>query len=501
MAVLLALALAPGTAGAVGGDLCVPLPLEGWAVVGRWHVGSAARSAREGWWRPAFRARDWALVRAGGWLPAAPAGCWLRARFQFRRSSWQTVALDGRALPAGTRVHVNGVEVRWTDTTSGTPADLAGVVHAGENVLVLSLPPVAAKTLKAPEVSLTGHAAPSGAPRAASIGPPWRAKADQVETVLPAAWLKGRDVSAWRVALPRPLAVTDTWLPQAPVCVKAVLDLPPPWGGRRFSLFLHGLAGTPEVWLNGEPLTGPVKCPARIDLGRRLKFDGRDSLCLVYPAPPAGPGDDGSWGVAALFWDTSIRPLRLPAGASVLFDPGEWAGQEGVRRALRYASEAAEGSATPCAFTWGEAGVTPAMTSTGTGGPAGIVVAAWGATTYRPDELEATRAAIRARVAGFKQQGLRVWVMSPTTLGERPDTSRNERIRLYNRSLRDLAKGEGVRLITVYDVFYSSLRRMTTGPRYRRWPVRLPLTDDGGTLGPQGAFLLGLAILNEFAVP
>jgi len=497
---LLLLAAAPERSAAFGGDFCAPLPLEGWGVIGRWHVGSAARSAREGWWRPAFRAPDWGKVSAGGWLPEAPAGCWLRARFPLKKPLWQTVFLQGRGWPEGTRAYLNGVEVKWTATSGGAPVDIAGMVHTGDNALVLLVPAVAAKSVKAPEASLVGLS-PSGAARSAVLGPPWRAKADKVEAALPPAWLKSADTAPWRVSLPRPLATTDDFLPQAPVCVKAVLDLPPPWEGRHFCLFLHGLAGTPEVWLNGEPISGPIRCPARIDIGRRLRFNGRDTLCLVYPAPPTGPGDDGTWGVAALFWDMSMRPLRIPCGSEVLFDPGEGAGQEGVRRALRYASEVAEVSATPCVFSWGDVGTTPAMTSTGAGGPAGLVVSAWGATTYQRADLDVTRAAVRARVAGFKQQGLRVWVLSPPTIGGRPDTSRNERIRVYNRELRNLVKGEGARLITVFDVFYSCLRRMTTGPRARRWPVRVPLTDDKGTLGPQGAYVLSLAILNELAVP
>lgn len=494
MAVLL-LAAWPGIAGA--GDLCLPLPLEGWALVGRWHVGSAARSVREGWLQPAFRANEWAKVSAGGWLPRSASGCWLRARFQLRKALWTTVGLDLAEVPSGTRAFINGVEVRWTATVAGAPADVSSLVRSGENVLVLVTPSIEARIAKAPRASLAGISS-SGRERTAPVGPPWRCRADQVEAAIPPAWLRSSDTSVWRVSLPRPPAAADDWLPRAPLCVKAVLNLPPQWRGRRFSVFLHGLAGSPEVWLNGERVAGPVVSPVRVDLGKKMNFDGRDVLCLLYPEPPAGGGNAGQWGVAALRWDANVPLPRFPSGSALVFDPGAWAGQEGVRQALAFAAGAASVSATPWAFSWLDAAAPAPTTATGTGTgvpAAGLVVAAWGATAYREADFPAFQEEASRRLARWNERARRAWVLVPPALGKRADSSRNERLRVYNKSVRNLARSAGAGFIPAYDVFRSALRRS------RRWPVRADLTDDEGTLGPQGACLLGLVILDAFSAP
>src|SRR5689334_18591625 len=87
IAAALVAALAAASARAQGGDLC--FPVEGWALVGRWHVGSGARSAREGW--AARRGADaaWRRIAPGALLPESAAGTWLRATLEVESRRWR----------------------------------------------------------------------------------------------------------------------------------------------------------------------------------------------------------------------------------------------------------------------------------------------------------------------------------------------------------------------------------------------------------------------------
>src|SRR5258706_2063318 len=86
-----ALACCGVPAAAGSGDLL--FPVEGWALVGRWHLGSGARSAREGWAVRRGADTGWRRVAPGAPWPAAAAGAWLRAGVDADPRRWREPVL------------------------------------------------------------------------------------------------------------------------------------------------------------------------------------------------------------------------------------------------------------------------------------------------------------------------------------------------------------------------------------------------------------------------
>jgi len=339
---------------------------------------------REGWARRTYTDRAWSRLGGGKPLPAAPQGVWLRATFRYKRSSWsgaRLVAPDGTAaaLPAGTRVFLNGA--------MGDPAEAAPLLRSGTNTIVLALPPGA---LAAPLLELRATGRESGKERTVARFGLWRCRAEEIAPELGAGWIRGTGPGD----TPQPSAVlptaADAGLPRAPLGVRAVLDVPAYWRGRSLSLYLHAIPGTPQVYLNGRLIVEALHAPARVELGAAFAFDGRDTIALVYPEPPA-PADQGDWGVVALHWAAGVPPPAFRSGAVLGWEPGDGALQPGARQALRYAAEILAVSATAFTLGWEDHPLGPVD-------PAGTVVAAWSGTLFRGADLAAVRERAEARL-------------------------------------------------------------------------------------------------------
>jgi hypothetical protein len=462
-------AAAPGT----GGDLC--FPLEGWALVARSHVGSGLRSAREGWVRRSLPDRSWARLAPGRALPDARAGVWLRGAFAIGRA-WKarhvTLALAG--LPEQSRIWLNGVELDPGAFAGGRAADVTAHVRIGTNqVAVAARPPAKAPTGIA-RVRVKG-----GSDRTLPLGS-WRVRADALTAEIPEDWLRAPHARGWRFALPRPLAAEDDWLPDAPVCLKAVLDFPREWKGRPVAVFLHEAHGEPALFVNGRRLAEGVRCPARVDLKGALAFDGFDTLCLVYRTPPRGPA--GTRPVVALRWDAVPPRPGVPEPARLAAELGGAADGPELRQALRLAAEIAAVSASPYALEW-----------TDTATASGAVVAEWAVAPFGSPALATARRGTAQRASALAAAGLRTWIVAPPTAGTRPDASANLRIRDHNEKLRRDAERAGAGFVPVAEVFRSALRRS------RRWRVQAVFSDDEGRLTPLGSFLAAATLLDTLA--
>jgi hypothetical protein len=503
----------PAFAAEIRGELC--FPFEGWALVSHWHVGTTVRSKAEGWERRMYGDRGWDRVKAGALVPQGESAVWLRQEFAFKRSLWRDLVLVAPELPSGSRMFLNGTPVGSTvSIASGTVfaegVALSSAVRSGMNVLCLVLPP-GPDTRTAPSIELKAIARSSGRLRSPGRIGVWRVRADRVATAIPPEWLKTSDTSAWGFTVDRPPVAEDGAIPRAPYCLKTVLDVPHYWRNRRPILYLHGIPGSPTVYLNGNPLTGRLSSPARFDLTGRIRYNGRDVLCLVYDEPPrAAEGSGSAWGMAAIYWDQAVGSPRFLSGTTLYYDAVMEAGQPGFRAALTYVEQVLATGSTPFDLHWEPspygAGADVATTATVAGRGLkeesraqyafGLVVAAWSASPFRAAEREPALKEAERICSGYRARSPgAVWMVTQPTAGGKPANTANGRLLTFNRDLTRVAGSCGARPVPGFDVFRSALRRQ------RRWPARPDFSDAAGRLTPHGSYLLAIAILETLALP
>jgi hypothetical protein len=359
------------------------------------------------------------------------------------------------------------------------------LLRGGTNVVAIHVPPTAGQPVAVhlPAVEVRGLGRSSGSEKKVTRVSAWKSRADESAPELAAPWIRGSsggDAPGVVNGLP---TGADATLLRAPVGVRAVLDVPSYWRNRSLSLLLHEVPGSPAVFLNGERLTEALQSPARIDLDSRFRFDGRDTLTLVWPN---GPADVSSgWGIAALHWSPTVVPPNLPQRAVLGWEPGAGATQPGARQALAFASQILTLSATTYAIAW-----------TGTdSGAAGVVVAAWSGTSFRGSDLAAVRAELPARLAAVRGDGKHpVWIMTPPTVSKNRNGNANSRLLEHDKELIAIARNEGAHVVPVFEVFNSALRRQ------KLWPTRPEWTDGTGTLTPLGAYLTGLVLVDALSL-
>ena len=489
LAIAAGLAAGPVTGQAVRGELC--FPLEGWSIVGHWHVGSAARSCREGWGLPGRIGTGWTLMRPGAAVPESVQGAWIRNRFTFRRSRWRNLLLEFEELDPRARVLLNGVLIEGAGP--GVRLDLAPFLRKGANHLSIVLPACGKGEVTVPKASLWGETT-GGRVRLALKFREWEFQKEMVEAGIPPSWLKGGDTTAWRTTVPVPPDGHEAWLARAPYCLKAVIDVPSYWRGRPLTAFLHGIPGEPEVWVNGTRVVERLRTPARVDLGNLLKLNGFDTVCLVYDRPPdvppgnaAPPGEPRGGGVVAVHWETWVPRPRVPQGSTVWYELGIGADTPGIGNALAYASEILKTGSTPFDISWAPLG---------TGGPSGstacaVLTAIWSGSPFTSSGLAAAEAMVKERIASVTA---RHWVMTPPTAGSRRDSGANQRLALFTRRITAAAEERHAGLVPVYQVFQSALRSQ------RRWPARPEFSGASGDLTPQGSYLAALAVIEGLSL-
>ena len=505
--------VAPAMAQEIRGELC--FPFEGWALVSHWHVGTTVRSKAEGWERRMYNDRGWDRMKAGSILTKGESPVWLRQEFVLRKSLWRDILLDAPELPRGTMVFLNGTPAGVTVSISSGTVFAEGVAlspaaRSGTNVLCLVLPSGPEGTT-VPRVVLRAVARSSGRIRSPGQIGVWRAREDRIARAVPPEWLKAPDTSAWRFVADRPPVFEDGAIPPAPYCLKAVLDVPHFWRDRKPILYLHDIPGSPAVYLNGAPLTGRLSSPARFELNGRIRFNGRDVLCLVYDEPPRSmKGSADGWGMAAIYWDEAVSHPRFLPGTTLYYDAVQETGQPGFRTALTYVKQVLATGTTPFDINWEpsplSAGAEETVTSTSAGRLGaegkkapyafGLVAASWSASPFRAAERgpalkEAERicSSYRARFPGV------VWLVTQPTAGRKVTSSANASLLIYNRDMIRMAGSCGARAVPGFDVFRSALRRQ------RRWPARPDFTDSEGRMTPHGSYLLAIVILETMALP
>lgn len=502
LAVVWALAAAR-PAHALKGELC--FPMEGWAFVSHWHVGSAARSVREGWLNRTYNDRSWARIKAGTWLPRSTSGVWIRQFFQYRQHLWKDFIMAPIDLPPGTQMFVNGKEVDVLPTAADL--SLGAYLRKGTNFLILVYPPLEENTVKVPEIALRAISRTGGKSRSLGSLTTWRVRRERIESQIPVDWLKNPFTSNWKTTVAHPLTTRDNWLPDAPYCLKALLDVPHFWRKRNLAVFFHEIPGSPAVYLNGVQLAEKLSTPARIELKGHMKFNGRDTLALVYPSLPEPNGRAfGQWGIAAVRCyapgSSSIPLPQFRSGATLLFKPGFGADQEGARQALRYVSQALKVSATHFELSWAE--TEDEIASGAVYGPMlapadrevhGLVAAVWSTSPFGEADRQAALLAARARCQQFRSTASgQFWLVSPPTAGSKLGAT-NTRLQVYNRELGRAADACGAKIIPLYDVCRSALKARG------KWPARPKLSDLTGQLTAFGSYLMALAILDAFAMP
>lgn len=474
----------------------VAFPLEVWGVVCRWHVGSAARSAREGWVLREIKDAAWPKVAAGRTLPKAPEGAWLRSAFVIRPKEWRQPELFLDGLPGGSRIFLNGVPI-VPGGVSATVA-LGAELRAGTNLLVVVTPPDGGTPFLAPRGTVSGTLRRTGKTRVASAFRTWKVRVEQIEPGIPETWIRSPDPTVWRMKAARPPDPGDAILHSAAACWKAALEFPAMWRGRPVAAYLHALPGAPDVWLNGTRIATNVRTPARLDLAGHLKFNGRDTLCLVYASlPPAGSPGDGQRALVALRWDAAQPVPAFPSGTPWRLEAPPGPAADGARAALVYAAEILSLSSSPYEFRWSDGA--PA------GDPAGApraaepglqaIIAGWGGTGFRSSELTASRDSVARRLESLEAAGAPRWIMAHPSVGRNRLGAVNERLMIHNRHLRRIAGERGARFLPVFEVTRSALKRA------KRGPVQPEFVTDAGAWTPAGSFVAALALLDALSLP
>ncbi len=110
--------------------------------------------------------------------------------------------------------------------------------------------------------------------------------------------------------------------------------------------------------------------------------------------------------------------------------------------------------------------------------------------------LAAARAELEERCASAPVvRAGRVWLVTAPPAGRSMRTPGNSRLGDFNKDVAELAGRRGAKVLPVFDVFRSALRRQ------RRWPARANLADDAGRLTPHGSYLMALVLLDSFSLP
>jgi hypothetical protein len=263
--------------------------------------------------------------------------------------------------------------------------------------------------------------------------------------------------------------------------------MPSYWRGRPFAIFLNGIPGEPEVWVNGTRVAEKLRSPARIDIRRALKLDGYDTLTLVYDRPPEALPAPRRGGMAAVHWETWVALPRVASGSTVWYELGIGAESRGIRDALGYASEILAVSSTPFELNWA-----PLDSGAAEGSPPGaLLTAIWSASPFSSSGLSAAEAMVRARLAAVTG---RHWIMTPPTAGSRQSSGPNQRLALFSRRITAAAEEKEAGIIPVFHVFQCALKAQ------RRWPARPDLADQYGSLTPAGSYLAALAIIEGLSL-
>jgi len=473
-----------GAAGPLRGDLA--FPLEGWALVAQWSVGAGARSVREGWLRREYNDRGWEQAVSGSPLASAADGLWFRNAFRAKSSGSSVIHATFRDLPVGARVFLNGKVL--PGVREGGETGLTEVLRGKTNLIAVFCPPHAPGEGRVPEVSIVYRRQDGSIKRPAPLRK-WRVRRESIEREVQENWLRRADASEWKIRTPLVPLECDGWFTGGPVCVKAILDVPYYWRKRPITVMFHSLPGEPDVYLNGVKVAGKLATPWKYDASAKLKFDGRDTLCLVFPAPPScTSGTDGRWGMVALHWEAAVRLPSFRSGSRVLVDASGGARQEGMRQALRFASELLAMSSTVWSMEWVEKASGTAF--------AAALVASWPTGSFSSTEISAADAAAQGRVESLRRTvSAPLWLVTPPTAGKKASLAANERMATYCRKAGKWAEAAGVRVLPVFDVFRSALRRQ------KRWPARPDWSDGTGFLTTQGSYLAALVLLDNLAMP
>lgn len=467
----------------IRGDLS--FPLEGWGIVARWTVLAGAKSAREGWFKREYNDRKWAMGESGGAFPAGPDGAWFRNAFLLRSPQGRDVRLTLPGLPPGSGLFLNG------EPMGEVPADGQVVVRAGNyrrtNTVAVFIPGGTGDEATVPGAEVA-YLYPDGRVKRLTDLTKWRAARESVERGVPQSWLK-RGGAEGRVRVTGVPQDCRGWVAAGPLCLRATLDIPYYWRKRANTLYFHGIPGEPAVYLNGERVAERLRPPWQLPVRSRMKYDGRDTICLVYPsAPSCSAWPEGRWGLVAFHWEEGVRLPSFPSGSRVLVDRSRGAGQEGVHQALRYATELVALTSTSYTMEWVVGG-------SGTGYSCALS-AAWPAGPHTKSDMKETEEEARARIGELKAHADgQLWIVTPPTAGKKMAVPANDRLARLSRSAWKWGPEEGVRVMPVFDVFRSALRRQ------RRWPAQAEWTDAQGVLTPHGSYLVGLVLLDNLSLP
>ncbi len=440
----------------------------------------------------------WPKVAAGKPLAKSPQGAWLRTAFVMQPGEWREPAVFLEGLPDGAKVFLNGRPLAWAGP-SATVA-LGAELRKGTNLLIVVTPPDGGTAWVAPRGVVSGVARKTGKRRPVSTIRTWKARAEQIESAIPEAWIRSPDITVWRTTATRPPGPEDLELPSAAACWKAALEVPYMWRGRPVAAFLHALPGTPDVWVNGERVAEAVRTPVRLDLAGRLKFNGRDVLSLVYHTlPPPGAPGDGARALVALRWDAAPAAPALPSGTPWKLEVPAGPAAAGARAALTYAAEILAMSASPYEFRWTEEVPAAAASATPTAGATEpdppVILGGWAGAGFRGADLAAAREAVARRLEIAPPPGSVRWIMTHPAVGTNRLLGPNERLMDHNRKLRQLATRGGARFIPVYEMTRSALKRA------KRDSVKPVYAAESGDWTPAGAYVAALALLDAISLP
>ena len=99
-------------------------------------------------------------------------------------------------------------------------------------------------------------------------------------------------------------------------------------------------------------------------------------------------------------------------------------------------------------------------------------------------------------VAMSQAAGIRTILLTPTVIGEDPESPENRRLRVYVEAEKQVARERGCALVDLHRIFVAALPKRPEGVEGKNW-----LTKDGVHMAPPGDALMAIGVLRALGMP
>jgi lysophospholipase L1-like esterase len=114
---------------------------------------------------------------------------------------------------------------------------------------------------------------------------------------------------------------------------------------------------------------------------------------------------------------------------------------------------------------------------------------------HDPHVLAAYRANVTKMVDQAQKAGIKVILLTPTLIEEKPDSEGNKRLAAYVEAEKEIAAEKKCQLVDLHSMFLTVLQKKPAGHPGKE------LTVDGVHMNPRGDAIMAVGILRAFGVP